>query len=297
MTTKRILTLALVSLIFLLMGVQPSMGTPVMKAMGTIKILKNNDVTIHSYMCPEDGAMVTTQIIETKNKLVVIDAQFLRPYAKEVLDYIHLLKKPVARVIVSHSHPDHWFGLEYFKGMPIYSLKETKDEIEQLGDIIIQSKKPVLGELVTSTKTVPQKIIVEGSETIDGLKYEFEKVVNAEAGVQLLIKLPELNTLIAQDLVYNDVHLFIGQNAFDGWLNALKSLQGQKQYTTILSGHGEPTDPSIYGSVVTYVEDAKEAFGSAKDGNDLKNKLLAKHPLMKAPVLLDISNSFLYKKQ
>jgi hypothetical protein len=37
----------------------------------------------------------------------------------------------------------------------------------------------------------------------------FEKVVDGEADVQLLIKLPELKTLVAQNLVFNNMHHFI----------------------------------------------------------------------------------------
>ncbi|MBI5418060.1 MBL fold metallo-hydrolase [Candidatus Poribacteria bacterium] len=265
------------------------------KTEGNIIIIEENGIKIHSYISPENSTLVTSHIIETPNKLVIIDAQFMRQYAKELLSYAKSLNKPIDRIIISHSHPDHWFGLEFFNDQKIYSLKETQDEINNLGEIIIKSKKSVLGELVTSQKVVPNYIINEGNENIDGVLYEFKKISNAEAGTQLLIKLPEHKILIAQDLVFNDVHLFLGQNAFDGWIKSIKMLQELKEYKFILPGHGELTDAKTFEKNINYLNDAKAIFSKVKDGNSLKEQLIKKYPDYRASVLLDISNSFLYK--
>jgi glyoxylase-like metal-dependent hydrolase (beta-lactamase superfamily II) len=93
-------------------------GGQSMKTLGKVTVIKRDKATIHSYMAPEDSALVTSQIIETKNNLVVVDAQFLRPYAKDLYNYIKSLNKPVERIVITHSHPDHWFGLEYFQDFP-----------------------------------------------------------------------------------------------------------------------------------------------------------------------------------
>jgi hypothetical protein len=270
-------------------------GGQSMKTLGKVTVIKRDKATIHSYMAPEDSALVTSQIIETRNNLVVVDAQFLRPYAKDLYNYIKSLNKPVERIVITHSHPDHWFGLEYFQDFPIYALNETQQEIRDLGDMIIESKKPVLSDLVTDQKVVPTHVIQEGRETIDGLNYEFEKVLDAEAGVQLLIKIPEINTLVTQDLVYNHVHLFIGQGAFDGWVSAVNQIKNQDQFKTFLVGHGEPAQASVLESVLSYVEDAKQIHESVDSGEDLKAGLVDKYPTYRAPILLDISNSFLYQ--
>jgi glyoxylase-like metal-dependent hydrolase (beta-lactamase superfamily II) len=32
---------------------------------------------------------------------------------------------PIDRVIVTHRHPDRWFGCEYFRDVPVYALAEV----------------------------------------------------------------------------------------------------------------------------------------------------------------------------
>jgi len=262
---------------------------------GTVEIIENDGAKIHSYISPADGGLVTTQIIETAGKLVIVDVQFLRPYAKEVREYIDSLGKPVDRVIVTHSHPDHWFGLEYFDDLSIYSLEETKAEISKLGDMIIDSKKPVLGDLVTDKKVVPNLVQKTGSEEIDGLTYIFEKVLDAEAGVQLLIKMPSLKIVIAQDLVYNQVHLFIGQNALDGWLKQVGKLKKlSNSYSTILVGHGEPTTFGVLEKMEEYLVEAQNALETTSTPEELKGALVTKFPNERFDMIIDISSDFLF---
>jgi glyoxylase-like metal-dependent hydrolase (beta-lactamase superfamily II) len=249
-------------------------------------------------MSPLDSALVTSHIIETKNKLVVIDAQFVRPYAKELRGYVDRLNKPIDRMIITHNHPDHWFGLEFFTDVPIYSLRETRDLIEKTGDFFIKNNRKRMGELVTDKKIIPNMTIKEGKEVIDGLEYEFEMVPNAEAPVQLLIKFPELGTLVAQDLVYNNCHLVIGgTDAINGWRQVLKRLQGLKEYDTILAGHGEAANPSTYATLLEYLEDAGAILARSKTGDEYKQELLEKYPSYRFPLAINISISRLFKKQ
>lgn len=260
------------------------------------KVTKS-DVTIHTYTSPEKTGMNSTHIIETKNKLVLVDAQFFRPFAKNFRKYADKIGKPINRIIISHAHPDHWFGLEFFKDIPIYSLFETQKTIKKVGHFMIAGKKKQMGDKVADEKVVPTNIITEGEEIIDGVKFVYQKVIDAEAGVQLLIKLPAQKTLIAQDLIFTNTHLFIGQNAFDGWNKVITEMENMKAYNYILAGHGIPTDNSIYAKMRSYINDSKEIMKTAKNGKELKSKLVKKYPNRKEAFMLDISSKYLFKKK
>jgi glyoxylase-like metal-dependent hydrolase (beta-lactamase superfamily II) len=258
-------------------------------------------VTIHSYLSPVEGEMVCAQVIETPKQLVVVDALELRPYAQELRHYIDRLGKPIARVVVTHSHPDHWFGLEFFQDVPIYSLPETQAEIEQIGDYLVQYRRAQLGELIPAAKVVPSHIIQEGKETIDGVDFVFTKVVDAEHPFLLMIELPSLQTLVAQDLVYNNVYLCVGeQNSkkeylFDGWIRALRRLQ-ENNYAVVLAGHGEPTDAAVFPKMIEYIASAKQLFETGIGEEELKQKLIEKYPTYRVTEMLDLSNIFLYHR-
>lgn len=272
-----------------------------MRQVGVVDLFRNNRVAIHSYMSPEDGEMVRSQIIETENTVVVIDVQILRRYAREVRQYVDRLGKPVERVIVTHVHPDHWFGTEFFSDMPVYALPEVTRQIEEMGDWWIGLKRQQLGDQVTDKKVLPSHALEEGTEAIDGVEFSFTKVTGAEATVMVNIELPQLKTLLAQDLVYNHVHLFIGEmhgpnrdiHCFDGWTEVLKAAQ-EKDYELVLPGHGEPTDSSVFAELIAYLADSKQLLVEATGPDDLKRKVMERYPDYRIPMMLDFSMFTLY---
>ena len=75
--------------------------------------------TVHIYVAPPDGLFVTSHLVETEHEQTVIDAQFRPEHAAEVKAYADSLSKPIARMIVTHAHPDHFVGAKTFGDIPI----------------------------------------------------------------------------------------------------------------------------------------------------------------------------------
>jgi len=101
---------------------------------------KFSNFSIHSYTAPEKGYHVNSHIIETKNNLVIIDTQFLVKSAEEVFQFAKSLNKKIARVIVTHAHPDHWFGNSIFANCDIYRKRAVKAPCFSYGDETAQKK-------------------------------------------------------------------------------------------------------------------------------------------------------------
>lgn len=268
-------------------------------------INKFKEYSIHTYTSPEEGGLDNTQIIETKNKLIVIDAQFLLPHAKEAREYINSLNKPIECLIISHSHPDHWFGSELFADTKICALKEVKAEIEQSGDMIINNYQFInqAAPLVPVKKTVPSYILEEGNLTIDGLDMVVKKVTGTEADTITMIEIPKDKVLIAQDVVYSDCHIFLAQNDNDraNWIKTLEELKGNN-YELVLGGHGTPTTNKVFAEMIQYIKDAGECIkkitSEKKDNNEkaeeYKKYIKEKYLNYKAASLIDITSSYLF---
>ena len=75
------------------------------------KVFESDKATIWTYTSPEAFLSNSTHIIETENGLVIIDGQFVVPFATEFRNHIDEFGKPILRVYLSHDHPDHWFGM------------------------------------------------------------------------------------------------------------------------------------------------------------------------------------------
>ncbi|ADL50220.1 MBL fold metallo-hydrolase [Clostridium cellulovorans] len=264
-----------------------------------MKVINKAGITIHISSSPLDGEKVNSIIVESQNKLVVIDVPLLRPYSKDFRAYANQLGKPIDRVIITHAHPDHWAGLEAFEDLPIYSLSETQEEIQENGEWMLTYHRSLHGDLITDKKIVPNNIIEEGKLIIDSVEYNAIKVTEAEYKHLLVLELPRIKTLISQDMVYNKVYLFLGELtstgelACDNWIDELKKYK-EKNYEVVIPGHGEPTDSSIIDENINYIIEAKGIIKTSKDSDEFKNRMIEKFPDYEIPLMLDMTAYFIY---
>ena len=265
----------------------------VLPAAGVVTVIPRENLRIHTYEAPEMAVYVNSHILETEDRLIIVDTQLLRPHAEEFRRYAESLAKPIDRVIITHSHPDHWFGCEYFRDVPIHALAEVADGIVGGGEAMIQGYAPIFSDAITETVTAPEHIIRPGTETIDGVALTYEKVKGAEAGVNLVIELPESRVLLAQDMVYNRVHVFLQQREMGPWLAHLRRYL-EKEYDFVLPGHGLPANMQALVDMVGYLETAETALAASHDVPTLKEHLVGKYPFYRGEMLLDISGRYLY---
>jgi glyoxylase-like metal-dependent hydrolase (beta-lactamase superfamily II) len=256
-------------------------------------IVPFEDLRIHSYQAPETGVFANTQILETTNRLIVVDTQFLRAHAEEVRRYADYLGKPIDRVIVTHSHPDHWFGNEWYPGIPVHALPEVTEEVRQAGDAMIQRYGAAFGDAITKEKVLPTHTIRTGPDTIDGLRLEYTKIDGTESSVNLVVELPGQRALVGQDILYNRVHAFLRQKDLGSWRTTIRRFM-QQPYDLVLAGHGLPGNMQVLADLERYLTDAQLALTKSTDIQSLKTMLKQMYPYYQGESILDISGGYLY---
>src|SRR6478735_4785599 len=262
--------------------------------MGAILVNQFGSVKIHSYLSPEDGLRVNTQMIEGPNAIVIFDGQLLLPYADEVASYVQTLGKPVDRIILSHAHTDHWGGLqvltEHFPGIRVFALEGIADQIRAGGPARLDGLRKTYGDRIATKVTIPTETITEGLQQIDGITYDFKRFVDAESDLQLAALLPEQKVLMAFDLVYSPKqHAFTGGNHFDQWIIILETLKALQGYDTIIIGHDTPVDRSAIDSTMTYVKRAKTIRSVSIDAKTYSESLKAAFPDRQLASVVDFS--------
>ncbi|GAB2835278.1 MBL fold metallo-hydrolase [Actinocorallia aurea] len=248
---------------------------------GKVTVISKGPVTVHSYQAPTDGLEVTTQLIETPQRIIAVDGQYKLEYADEVVEYAKGLGKPIDRLIISHAHPDHFLGAARFDA-PICALPETRAAIAAMSDL-----KDPSGRQVRIDDVVPTESLVTGTDLIDGIPISFEHLHGGEIADSLLIALPEHRILIAQ-VVSNKVHLWVADRDFAGWKAYIEKLVNRR-YDTILPGHGEPTDRSVWAEMYDYLDVAGDYADS--DGPTYKAKMTERFPDYSGVEIIDIANA------
>ncbi|MCA6436140.1 MAG: MBL fold metallo-hydrolase [Bacteroidetes bacterium] len=258
-------------------------------------VIKNKNVKVHTYMSPTAMFANTSHIIELKNELIIVDGQFFAPYALELKKFTDSIGKPVTRFYISHDHPDHFIGFgDAFPDVKVYALAETKTSIEQTGQGVLEQRQAQFGPLIATKLNKPSVIQQPGEETIGNVKFIFEKSLNNESTVSLVIKLPELGVYIAQDIVYNKIHLFI-EGDTKGWETALNKIIKEKTYKTILAGHGKEGGEKLLKENLTYLAFVNETITKSKNKEEFKAAIIKKYPEYGGEQLVDIYLNYYLK--
>ncbi|KLN64978.1 MULTISPECIES: hypothetical protein [Vibrio] len=265
------------------------MSTPITSP---IKIMVKNtgEVKVHTFISSYEGNNIAnaTHIIESTNMLVVIDGQFLRPYAKMFREYADSLGKPIGRVYLSHRHPDHWFGLgDAFDDVEIYALPETIEFLKEHGEASREDHISKLGaDLAPEKVVIPQNAVYPGLQVVDGVEYVIERVVDTEIDYALTIKLPQYGVYIVQDLLYSGTHLYLTQY-IDHWLEILQQML-ISDYEVFLPGHGFPADKKEVTENAKYLLAAKQAIDNGLKDEAFKTFMLSRFPERECPAIFDI---------
>jgi len=269
---------------------------------GTVTVTPAGAATIHTYTAPEAGWRANSHLIELASQVVLFDVPLTEEYAREVLAVAEGLGKPVTRLYISHAHPDH-FASAILIAAPSYALGPVKDLIDRSGDLRIRRGYACTpghaGVPLPMSRPVDYALPPGQEETLDGVLLRFEAVANAETDSQLAIALPGAGVLISQDVLYNGVHLFLGEHAFDAWQAAITTLEALP-YETIIPGHGLPcgdglpADRSIYAANREYLTVAARAFAEAAGPADLNQRLQAAFPSYGGTAMQGLQNFYLY---
>jgi glyoxylase-like metal-dependent hydrolase (beta-lactamase superfamily II) len=262
---------------------------------GSVTITTAGQVNVHTYVAPERGWRAASHLIELPDQIVLFDMPLTLELAREVLDHAAAIAKPLTRCYISHAHPDHFTGTA-LADVPTYALRSQRELIDRSGDLRIaraytltpghEGADPPLARPV-------DRVAETGEEVIGGVLLSFQRVVDAETSEQLTIGLPEQGILMAQDVVYHDVHSFIGEQNFATWSLAL-DLLGSWPYHTILPGHGLPGGRQLYAAARAYLAAAAGEFAAAAGPGDLSRRLEAAYPAFGGRGMQGLQNFYLY---
>jgi glyoxylase-like metal-dependent hydrolase (beta-lactamase superfamily II) len=262
---------------------------------GKITVTEAGGLRVHTFTAPEKGWQVNSHIVELPSQLFVVDAQYLLPYAREVVSYSGQLKKPISRLYITHYHPDHFLGAVVFSS-PIYALRGVSAKIAAVGDRVAREEHEKFGDDVPERAQHPSHVVEPGTETLESIPIEFIHLQHAETQDALMVAFPAHGILITQDLVYNRVHAMVGEKAFEPWADTLEGIKNSS-YDRVLPGHGVPGGKQLYGWMQQYLATARDVYARAADGDDMKNKMIRAFPDYGGAGMLDQQKQFLFPRE
>jgi len=225
---------------------------------------------------------VNAYIVETSTSVVVVDATLGVSDAKALRSRVQALNKPLAAVIVTHAHPDHYAGVSPLLGdadVPVYAVAGVNDVIRRDDAAKDRILRPMFGDEWPASRRFPTRT-VQGGERVSIADAVFA-VTDLGSGESPHDSLWQLETdgapqVFVGDLVYSHMHAYLADGFYDPWLaNLERSARELPPDAMLFMGHGQPaTAPAILEWQAHYIRHFLNALRAAVEHDGLQGQAL-----------------------
>jgi glyoxylase-like metal-dependent hydrolase (beta-lactamase superfamily II) len=226
-------------------------------------------------------------VIEGTHEVMLVDAQLTKTNAEKVLQTIKAAGKPLSIIYITHEHADHFLGLEVFKEaypeVRILANSNVVDRINRVYQEKIDKWKGLLGADATSHVVAISKYD-DDSIRFENSKIEILKGLQGDTDANTMLWLPEQKTLIAGDVLFNDLHVYTAETdmaARKRWLDSLKTIRDLKP-AAVIPGHSKVGAPIDATSAIDFTEKYllifEDELKKAKTPDDLVKAMKEQFP-------------------
>ena len=239
-------------------------------------------LSIQPFTSSEAGAWSNSYLICGESEAILFDVFMLRSDAMQVADMIEKSGKTLQKVFISHAHPDHFMGLdvitERFPDAQVVSTQNVVADISADGPWMFSMLKGRLGSDGPLRLVVPESL-ADPVLALEGVRLQVVEFGEGESKHAAAVYIPELESLLSADLVYNQAHLYLQERHLESWLARLDEVEAfaKDRVATIHPGHGKAAGLELIGQTRTYLHDFADA---TKSGNakTAEQHMLAKYP-------------------
>lgn len=180
--------------------------------------------------------------VVTPDGVVVIDALGSPALARDLLQTIRQITPlPVTRVILTHYHADHVYGLQVFKaaGATVIAHERGREYLNSETARLRLKSSIDDGLTEPGTHFVAADVWVSGSTSIDagGMRLQAMSVGPAHTPEDLAVYVPSEGVLFAGDLVFRGRVPFVGEADSRRWIVSLDQML-ELPVKVIVPGHG-----------------------------------------------------------
>jgi glyoxylase-like metal-dependent hydrolase (beta-lactamase superfamily II) len=218
-----------------------------------------------------NGNMVNSCFADLGKTWLVIDSGPTFAYAKEAFGKIEAIKKmPVAAVINTHVHDDHWLGNGFYlsQGADVIGTSAFMKEVDP--SAVTRMERRVSKEAYALTTPKLPTTFIDQNRTlhIDGNEIRLIKVARkAHTSGDILVYLPKMQTLFCGDLVFNDRLPSLRDGDINGWIETLEMIKAMP-LKNIIGGHGDAVGKDATDLTYRYLVQLRSEVKEAID-NDI----------------------------
>lgn len=236
---------------------------------------------------PRGWAPLSTTLVFGTRDAVLIDPPLTAAQAAAVGDRVADAGRRLTHIVVTHAHGDHWFTAavlaERFSGVQVVAAPGTIAQMHRtvaargaFWDAVLPGQIPP--SPVIAVAVPDNRIELEGHEVL------IVEVGHSDTDDTTVVHVPDLGLVVAGDVVYDGVHLFLVESADggrDAWRRAIDLVE-ELQPLHLVAGHSHPDldHDGIRPMVETrrYLDDVDELLERHSSAVEFFTAMRERHP-------------------
>ena len=191
-----------------------------------------------------EGYNSNAGFVVTDQGVVVVDALGTIPLGESLVRAIRkVTDKPIRRVIVTHYHADHFYGLEPFKkaGADVWAHVAGRDYLTEGEGArrLEQRSRDLFPWVEANMKLIPADRWLERDEgfTMGDVRFEVNYLGPAHAPDDVIVVVPSEGVIFSGDILFAGRIPFVGEADSRQWLERIDRLLAMKP-VLMITGHG-----------------------------------------------------------
>lgn len=225
-------------------------------------------------------------LVKGRERAVLIDVPFTRADAHRVLADVLESRKVLETIFITHDHPDHFFSLEVltdaFPEARVVAASQVVDDIRKSIPAKLERWGPMLGRNGPQRPVAPTSLTERHFE-LEGHRFEVLGPMQGDHVHATAVWIPAIKTLVAGDLLFNEMHLWLGETRQPDRLAWAKSVDRLAALgaTRVVAGHKKPGLPDDTSAIVytrRYLQVFEQAVGASKTSVELSARMRTAFP-------------------
>lgn len=240
---------------------------------------------------------VTSVLVSGEKELILVDAQFGKSQAEQLVKKIRASGKQLTTIYISHGDPDYYFGLETltaaFPDAKVLASAPTVEHIKHTMDGKLKYWGPIL-KAEAPTKAIVPQVLQGDSLTLEGKRLQVIGLDGPQPD-RSFVWIPSIKAVVGGVVVAENIHVWMADTqtpqSHKDWLATLEGIE-KLQPNTVIPGHYLGESARSLAPVkftADYIKAFDEETAKAKDSAALISAMKLRYPDLGEDSSLELS--------
>ncbi len=251
---------------------------------------------------PKRFSPMASTLIYGNEDAVLTDPGMTEDQARVLGDWVAGHSRNVSDIFITHGHGDHWFAAGLLAERFGARVVATAGTIAQMHGNV--ATRPLLWDKLYPGLIPPSSVtavtVSDNRFTLEGHDVVMVDVGHGDADDNSVLHVPDLGLVIAGDVIYNGVHMYLAQSAVGGfgpWRDAIDKVEALEPRHIVCGHQNRRLDDDAKRTIAEtrqYLDDADELLRTENTAVGYFNAKIERYPDYLGRLILWVTARALY---